>query len=269
MTYTLGGKLLVSNSSLGTYPVDPDSGTLGSGQEFTSKVPIGNSGYPAVIFIHSAGGTAGDMLSAGPIDDITDLLCGFGFPCLGLEVHDESWDNTQSRADIDEGWAYAISDLDADDTQVCFLGLSMGGWASFGWASENLSSVLCIATIVGVANAQDFYDAGIGATQTSINAAYGGAPGWVSAQPTHDPYPLAQAGAFDGLNCRLWYGTSDGTGLGTTATEALATEIGASCTTRPNPGNHLTTTLNINRMEVASYIVGQYPPTARARTLIT
>lgn len=265
MAYTLGGQLLTIDT-ITPVSVTEDSGTLGSGQQYTSKVPASGTVRAGVVFCHAAGGNETTMTDPGVIDTATTYLAARGFPCVAGRLSGDNWGNDQSRTDVDELIA-ELDDLGADITKVAFIGLSMGDTTAFSWISDgNLASTLCVASIVGVASTQDFYDNRGG--EASIDTAYGGAAAWTAAQPTHDPTPLAAAGAFDGLPCKFWYGALDTT-CPPELTEALAADIGSTAILVEGPGDHFGTAGTTDPYAVASFIIGQYAPTARARKLVT
>lgn len=249
---------------LGTYAVTESSGTLGSGQQYIAKVPDTGPGYVGVIYLHGGFQTETEV-NSGNIDVITDVLAKRGFPVISGRVGGSLWGNDASRVLIDELKTKLVADLGADSYgKVVILGTSMGGWNGLSWISQHLSETACFVGLAPVSSGQAVYELGNPIT-SSIDTAYSSA--WLAQAPTHDPTPLAEAGAFDGLNAKLWYSQTDGT-IDPLDVENLATEIGGTVELVEVVGLHAAVPGLVEASRVLSYIAENYPPTFALRKLL-
>ena len=262
MSYTLGGRPLVIDT---TTPVSVDHTTpTVNGNTCSVHAPASGPIHAGVLCCHQAGGDASFIDSSFGLILVT-YLASRGFPCIAVSNGDK-WGSDSERTDMDANWAYLVSEFGVDESEVALFGLSMGNTSAMSWASVNLASVSSIASVVPVSSTQDFYDNRGGAA--SIDAAYGGAPGWAAAAATHDPTQIAAAGGLDGLAVKFWYGDQD-TACPPETVEALAAEMTPSPTLVEMVGGHFSVVAATDYYAVASFIIGQYAPTARARMLVT
>lgn len=263
MTYTLGGKVLTIDPAP-TFTAVPDGGTLGSGQNYLAYLPDTPTGYPGIIFNHTAGGDQTIIQNSV----LAQRLASYGFACVaGEDGGITTWGNDASRADIDEVFAYLI-DEGASETQVGFIGFSMGLVSALSWISNgNEDLAFAVASVVGVSSMQHAHDVDAGLA-TSMDQAYGSEALWEAALPDRDPTELAAANVFTGLPVRQLTGAQDLVCTTATAT-TLATEIGSTAIVVEDPGDHIPTLFGFNRPAVSSYMIGKFITTARARSLVT
>jgi hypothetical protein len=264
---TVGGKLL-NFDDLPTFSVVESSGELASGQNYTAKVPTDGPGYMGVIFAHGFGGDDTDLTDPGQMDTTTTYLASVGFPCIAGELGGvTNWGNDASRTAMTECRDFLVSDLGADPATVGLVGISMGVATMFSWVSDgHLTETGCVAALAPCVDLQGIVDGDLGGLGNFIQAAYGGAAGWTAAQPTHDPMPLAEAGAFDGLACKLWYGLQDAICIPQAVLD-FAAEFNAQLVSFD--GDHAASLTMVNAYQVASFIIGSYEPTRQQRTFVS
>lgn len=263
---TNGGLLLTRDADYDTYTVTKTSDTLTSGLEYMSKFPDDGPEFPAVLFCHSLEGSRADLDNDfHPFKYVSDRLASLGFYCV-IGSCGNHYGNDTFRAQCDELVEHAESAGAAAD-QVVTVGLSQGGVVLSWVADGNLTKVICHVAVAPITSMSNFYDNGSSGAKAEIDAAYGG--DWASAAAAHDPLLLAQAGAFDGLPGKIWYGSEDTTCPPEDA-EALVAEIPTFRSVEVQ-GNHFaaTATMLFHSAAIWSYIIGQYRPLATQRRLLT
>ncbi len=258
---------LTALPSLSTYTVTETTPTLGSGQQCIAKKPNSGPGYVGVIYLHGGFQTETEV-NSGQIDVITDKLATSGFPVIAGRIGGSLWGSDAAIAYIDELAAYLVSNLDADNYgKVVIMGTSMGGANGLSWIGNgNQTATACFVGFAPLSYTLDVYGVGVDPLYplitNSINTAYGSSSAWLAAQPTHDATPLAEAGEYEGLKYRFYYGDADEI-VDPANTAYLAGVIGSTGSEKIYPGaTHFTTVDEIDEIDVRNYIASCYPPTA-------
>lgn len=255
MTYTLGAEL-ATVAELPTFSVVPDTIDI-SGQAASILTPTGGPGHAAVIYCHPLGGDGVNVLT----DTICAQMARWGFPVIGGECGGlTAWNNPDSQTDIDACVDYAINTMGADPDHVLLYGLSMGGTSSLKWISDNLALVDGWVGLSPAVSMDYFYTT---QSQVTINGAFGGAPGWAAAAPTHDPQLLAEAGLLDGLHGKIWDGSNDTTIGSPPTVAAFMAEVPTVTNFEYDygTGGHFDVVAT-DAVSVASFLARSYAPTA-------
>lgn len=92
-------------------------------------------------------------------------------------------------------------------TKVHVLAVSMGGCDVLNWVRRNPGRLAGVCLVAPVCKLTALHDRDPGGLGASIESAYGGAAGWVAAQPNRDPFLWTEEHTRDQL--QLWYSADD------------------------------------------------------------
>lgn len=144
-----------------------------------------NGSRRAIIACHAAGGTAA---SAGGYDGhlLAQMTgCLVMYPDLSTG---HSWGNAASVTKVGDHWTTAKNSFGAKTDKVILFGGSMGGCTAVVWAGQNPASVAAIGLVIPVLNTLDIRNNNRGGHAANINAAFGSAAAFDTAEPTQNPF---------------------------------------------------------------------------------
>lgn len=191
-------------------------------------------GKRGILFAHSYGGNALDMIGAGGGVDLSPVnreLALLDCPIIGADLGGvRAWGNDTAQARMTNLQSFVESWFGAASEPVIVMGVSMGALLALNWARANPAQVRAIVLMYPVVNLQAQHDGTGGAgnfAAADIEWAYGGSlSAFESAAPAHDPAQneAAYTNAFD---IRAYYSTAD-TVAGTANQEAWFSGVGGS-----------------------------------------
>lgn len=179
-----------------------------------------NAAITPVVYCHHA--TGGALTPFGPAAAFTNVteqslaamierLTVLGHPCISADQAGDSWGNDTGQTRLDGSITQISSITGCSSSKVLLLADSMGSVIALNWARANPTKVAAIAILLPIPDLTWAYsDPGGNVLSTGINTAYGGAPGYTTAQPTHNPALFP--GAYKNMQIKLWYCDNDAVG---------------------------------------------------------
>jgi hypothetical protein len=166
-----------------------------------------------VILVHGYEGSGLQWYTPAVSGTTAQIIGTAGVTAYGSDLGGGSlWGNDALNAAIDDQIAWGAATYGTSDQQVAFY-MTSGGAPALNWVWRNPDKVVACALVIPAVDLQGIHDrdpAGIGIA-ASIEAAYGGAAGYLAALPTHDPSHPDNTAQLAEMSdrIRLWYSTTD------------------------------------------------------------
>jgi pimeloyl-ACP methyl ester carboxylesterase len=163
-----------------------------------------------------------------------------------------TWGNDTAISACASSLTYLNTVTGARTDRAIVVGLSMGALTALNWARANPSKVAAIGLFLPTVNLADMHDNNRGGFAGDIEASYGGASGYATDGPSHDPANFTAS--YASMPIRIWYSSDDPVAVPSVVT-AFGTAVGATMTNLGNVGhsNNSLTNANLDAEDVAEW----------------
>jgi hypothetical protein len=212
---------------------------------------------PLIYFTGGPGDDRDFLTSTASGSQLAPRLAEIGVPIISAAFGGGGqWGNDTAQSRIGSAFTFVQSRLGTKTDKFVGIGVSKGATALLNYARNNPTLVAALLLIVPAVNVADIHDNNRSGLATEIENAYGGAAGWTSAAPTHDPAQSTAAFASMGLPVRMHYGANDTTVL-PSVVQSFATATGFTAIQHAGT-DHLTTGPTLDPVEDAWKFLATY-----------